>query len=140
MGASRKALQDITQGASNGRSAKRRKLAKDRVVLDGEEDLGFRDIEVSPKKHGTSKEQQMPSAREHVETSVPDKPLIERRSQPLIEQSEESEEEDEAIVVPRQVIRSKYRGQLGAVLRRQLDEPWQPGRRGRVRITAGQYL
>ena len=146
VGASRKALQEITQGASNGRSAKRMKLAKDTVVLEGEDDLGFRDIGVPLKEHGLSIKKQGNDTnkhKDHTKGHVPDSDLTlstRGRTQLLLEESEESGEEEEEKVAPRHVIRSNYRGQLGAVLRRQLGEPWQPGRRGRVRITAGQYL
>ena len=112
-------------------------MTKGKVVLEAEEDLGFRDIGVPLKERDISIKQDEHNAEE--DTLVPglNLPLNGRRlAQSLPEDSEDSEKEEDK-AVPRRVVRSTYRGQFGAVLRRQIDEPWQPGRRGRVPVRAG---
>ena len=121
MSSPRRTLQEITGSTLNGRSTKRRKITEH--ATEGDEDLGFEDIKLPGQGH-------------NIDTIVGeiDMPL-KNQGQPLLEKIRHGGK-----VVPKPIVRSKYRGQLGALLRRQVDEPFQPARGGRIRLAAGQYL
>ena len=145
IGASRQALKDITSSATNRKANFKRGLpGKDAIKLFEDGDIGFEDLQTARKKRivetpETTPDRSSPLKRIRRQSigeldhggSLPEQS---RREWNLLSDLEEDLEEvrNHLANLPTPIVRSRYRGQLGGMLRREMNSPYQTSKLSKV--------